>query len=657
MIAATTNYDLPPSVVARLRPKPAGTVSEWADRSRQLDAKISSEPGRWHTSRVLYLREIMDAFADPAVGQIIVIKCSRMGGTELINNLIGYTADARPMPIMYVLPRETDVADEFSGRIRGVFEQSEALAKHIPGGTWCTADQITLDTLAIYGGWASSPGTLIRKTCGAVFFDEVDNCQAAAGALGNTWELVADRLATYGYRAKHVGVTTPTHEGASGWQIYQQSDRRQFFVPCPLCGGYQTLRMDRLKWPAGATPDAIELDDLAHYECDHCNQPIACAKQPWMIARGLWMPHDQHIEEALPIGDSAIVAQAAAVRDQWRPSLAGDAPRTRRRGYWINSFYSPWRTWSQIAAKFLTCKDDPERLRTFKNSWMAQPWANAVESPEEKWLTPKIVGAREATVPAEAKLVLVTADVQKDTLYYVARAWGAAGESWLVEAGTIGSMEALYVKSYREGWPTIGAEKMAAYAGLIDSGYRTEEVYAFVRERRGMVAGKGYESRQRPVERSIVTVRDADNPLTIWLIHTTLFKSKLSRLMKSDGDKPGAWRLNADVSDAYLSHLTSEHFVEDYDKNGRKRWSWTPKQIGRPNHWLDCEVYQLALAEILEQEGELSVQTLRPQSPRLRLIRANDPPPPDPAAVPSPTPPMPKPRQISRVTGGWQGRR
>ncbi len=563
------------------------------------------------------------------------------------------------MPIMYVLPRETDVRDEFSGRIKGVFEQSESLTRHIPGGTWQTADQIDLDTLTIYGGWASSPGTLIRKTCGVVLFDEVDNCQAAAGALGNTWELVADRLATYGYRAKHVGVTTPTHEGASGWQIYQQSDRRQFWVPCPACGGYQTLRMDGLKWPKGATPDEIESNDLSRYHCEHCQTPLEHSKQAWMVNRGVWVPAAQRIEEVLPVTDTAAMSQAADWRNPWRPSIAGEAPRTRRRGYWINSFYSPWRTWSQIAAKFLTCKDDPERLRTFNNSWMAKPWANAVESPDERSLTPKIVGAKEGIVPAEAKLILATADVQRDQLYYVVRAWGALGESWLIEAGTVSSMEGFYRRTFDEGYQVADSTaRMAAYAGAIDSGYRTDEVYAFVRAHRGIVAVKGYDSRQRPVERSVVTTRDATTPLAIWLINTSLFKEKLARLMKSDADKPGAWRLNADASEAYLSHLTSEHFVEEFDTHGRKRWSWKPKQVGRPNHWLDAEVYQLALVELLEQEGEMAIQALRPHSPQRRLVLgASNPTPDSPPRPPGPTPAPRQPRPMSRVTGGWTARR
>ena len=41
---------------AGLRPEPALTVSEWADRYRQLASRDSAEPGPWRTERTPYLR-------------------------------------------------------------------------------------------------------------------------------------------------------------------------------------------------------------------------------------------------------------------------------------------------------------------------------------------------------------------------------------------------------------------------------------------------------------------------------------------------------------------------------------------------------------------------------------------------------------------------
>lgn len=50
--------------VATLKPPPELTLSQWADRYRMLSAESSAEPGRWHTDKAPYQREIMDAIGD-----------------------------------------------------------------------------------------------------------------------------------------------------------------------------------------------------------------------------------------------------------------------------------------------------------------------------------------------------------------------------------------------------------------------------------------------------------------------------------------------------------------------------------------------------------------------------------------------------------------
>lgn len=45
--------------VATLKPPPELTLSQWADRYRMLSAESSAEPGRWHTDKAPYQREIM----------------------------------------------------------------------------------------------------------------------------------------------------------------------------------------------------------------------------------------------------------------------------------------------------------------------------------------------------------------------------------------------------------------------------------------------------------------------------------------------------------------------------------------------------------------------------------------------------------------------
>ena len=61
---------------------------------------------------------------------------------------------------------------------------------------------------------------------------------------------------------------------------------------------------------------------------------------------------------------------------KWTPEIK---TRTRHKGFWINSLYSPWLTWSDIAAEFLKSKDYIELLMNFVNSWLAEVWEEKIE--------------------------------------------------------------------------------------------------------------------------------------------------------------------------------------------------------------------------------------------------------------------------------------
>ena len=62
---------------AVLKPPPALTLSEWADQYRVLSAESSAEPGRWHTDKAPYQREIMDAIGDPHIRKVVIMRSAR----------------------------------------------------------------------------------------------------------------------------------------------------------------------------------------------------------------------------------------------------------------------------------------------------------------------------------------------------------------------------------------------------------------------------------------------------------------------------------------------------------------------------------------------------------------------------------------------------
>ena len=77
------------------RARPHLSMSEWADTNRYLARGTGHESGRWRTSRVPYLREIMDAVSDPDITEMVIMKSARIGYTEgIVGNAIGANPEA-----------------------------------------------------------------------------------------------------------------------------------------------------------------------------------------------------------------------------------------------------------------------------------------------------------------------------------------------------------------------------------------------------------------------------------------------------------------------------------------------------------------------------------------------------------------------------------
>lgn len=92
-----------------LRPPPKLTVSEWAARYAVLSRETSAETGRFEAYP--YQPGWMDAFSDPSVEIITVMKSARVGWTKTLDHVIGYYLHQDPSPVLAVQPRVEDAED------------------------------------------------------------------------------------------------------------------------------------------------------------------------------------------------------------------------------------------------------------------------------------------------------------------------------------------------------------------------------------------------------------------------------------------------------------------------------------------------------------------------------------------------------------------
>jgi phage terminase large subunit GpA-like protein len=95
---------------------------------------------------------------------------------------------------------------------------------------------------------ANSAASLASRPIRVVLFDEVDRYPPSAGTEGDPVTLGKKRSTTFWNRKSLLG-STPTISGKSRIEAaYEASDKRRYWVPCPHCGEFQTLKWAAVRW-------------------------------------------------------------------------------------------------------------------------------------------------------------------------------------------------------------------------------------------------------------------------------------------------------------------------------------------------------------------------------------------------------------------------
>jgi phage terminase large subunit GpA-like protein len=216
-------------------------------------------------------------------------------------------------------------------------------------------------------------------------------------------------------------------------------------------------------------------------------------------------------------------------------------------------------------------------------------------------------------VPDGAIVLTGGVDTQKGYFCCVIRAWGVYPESWLILDEVVDKWEDV-VKIF------IGtADKPALYKSMnpelepfsvrltcVDSGYRTSEVYDFCREFRHCaraIKGKdqltGVPYKVTNIDKYPDSGRQIQGGLLLWLLDTTYFKDKISRMVHAD-QAASKWHLYRNPSEEYLKWFCGEHKVLKRDKKKGSAYEvWQPVSSHAQTHSWDAEVYAMAAGEML----------------------------------------------------------
>lgn len=562
-----------------IRPDPILTVSEWADSHRFLSQRASAEPGVWRTARTPYLRQIMDDLsATSPVEKVVFMAGAQVGKSESGNNWIGYIIDNCPGPTLSVQPTVDMAKRNSRTRIAPLIEESPRLHEKVKdprsrdSGNSMLSKEFPGGILVMTG--ANSAAGLRSMPVRFLFLDEVDAYPGDVDGEGDACALAEARTRTFS-RRKMFWTSTPTIAGRSRIEReYLDSDMQVFELPCPFCGEFQQLLWEQMKWEEGR-PETVR------YVCRSCGEGIEEHHKNKMLPQGRWSPQN---------------------------------PEGKWRGYHISSLYSPlgWFSWKDCVDKYLDAQKSDEAMRVFQNTVLGQTYADTGEAPDWEVLYHRREAFPMGQVPDKAVFITAGIDVQKDRLEMEIVGWGRNLESWSLDYVVISGDTAedeVWEQLSRQislTYPCSNGLQMPIRMAAIDTGFRTQEVYRWVKSQSAIrvMAVKGREQQSTILGQPSsveMTVRGKRirSGVKVWPVGVGVAKSELygwlRRKQPTDPDEalPFGWCHFPQHSEEFFKQLTAESLVSRIVR-GYQKYQW--EKTRERNEALDCRIYARAAA-------------------------------------------------------------
>jgi len=615
------------------------SVAEHAESTLYLSERTSAIAGYINLDYTPYLRKPMEMFTDPSVVYIYLCSGTQIGKTVFIFSILNYLIDYKPCPMLLLYP-SMDLAKSISKeRIRPMFQDCPSMARHVTGDpNDLQLLQYTLDRMTVNFAW-NSIKSVSSHPKQVVLGDEVKDFPPYID------KAVEDRTKSFPNR-KIVKTSSPLHIDDQIWRplgfkrdyeaeekaLAAQSDpgswmpvRRfvpkgsmciwQWHVPCVHCDHYQLFHPDRVRWNKD-----IPIRDLpgnAWYVCENCEGKIEDY-------------HKANIER----------------RGEWRT----DNPGGNAHGFHLSSLHTLLgdMNFGEIAAGYLRAKisGSSDEMQAFINSYLAWPferdeWGENVINISD--IIERKSGYHKNTIPEGCKILTCGVDVHAKNIYYSVWGWGDEGRGWLISWGIVetdmksGGDEALEALMALRETPFGGDRKLRVIGFCVDSGYCTEEVYAWAKQHAWIMPVKGKRGDvlvPEGAEQYIMSsTRVEKTPrgksaegVMLRTVNTGLIKRELY-----DNIKCNRYDFPIDVDQTVLAQINSEKLVKRRKKTTGEIQRFFVKKAAddddrrtSKNHYLDTCVYARACKELLCAGLSMDEAVAKwYRAPRRRQIRAS----------------------------------
>lgn len=515
---------------------------------------------------------------------------SQGGKSKTMEIIAGWKLDTDAEPVLYIGPTRNNALTVVEPKLDDMIRNCESLSKKTLFGQTYTKKIKLVAGTRLRMAWAGSVAEIKADSACVVLVDEVDEITIEVKGQGSIIPLADARHKTY-QNGITVAVSTcttgnveaklnedtglehwepSTRVSSAIWKLWQGGTRHEWAWPCPHCGEYFIPRKKLLMWPENATQDEALTSTFLACPANGCE--ITQEHRAEMNARGRAVSPGQKISP-----DGAITGTGIASPDF---------------SMWTSGLANPFITWGEMAAKWIraTMLNDVEVRKAVLNTDFAELYGTGGEAPVEDQVKLCKANYTRGTVPENTRVITMGVDVQGNRLVYVVRAWLYNWESYLIDWGELWGDT-----SHNEVWSELEVLRMTGFEGydinltIVDSGYRSDKVYALVRRnKRSIRAAKGYDKLDKPFYASKVDVTPSKgkvikNGVQLWHFDTDRTKSWVHSRITQDKDQAGQWHIPAEVDDDYCKQLIAEERVE-LDDGG---FEW--QEIGPDNHYLDAE--------------------------------------------------------------------
>ena len=666
-------------IIDRIRPPEATDCVTWNERHARVSSRDSNEPGGFKIDKASYFRHWLDIVSARKLGrsymgdrdpyahlteQIWIIKGVQLGGTRsFVLAVLAYLCDQHPGPMGYFLPTDDDFSDVQEDRLRPLFEDCEALSRHLPRGkeamrVGLTEDSWRLDAMSLYFLSLSKARDLRSRPLKYGNFDEFDLAPLSVKTSkdkdeGDPIALAIKRGTTFEQTRLFYGVTSPTTMHGHGWRRLQTGSHERLLVECPHCGRCQQLDPDNLvvvddEGVVRSIADAVK-DGLSHelikmrkwgrWRCgnSYCASLFTNAQRNRLVLEAahkrLWMPGTWACDAMHPQGAWTPHAEFDDLVDGIGRLRAIHPPETTIRTGHLHSLFSRWVSVSEFAAEEVrvAASGSWEARVAHRNTMRGEPTLDEGATPPPK-LERIVLSASsgKGICPPDTQRIVTTTDQQgaskdKSWFPYTVRAVRSHGRTVLVDEGVVQGWDGLRELEKRTYW--VGREQRTCDVISTDgaNGPMLSYILGWAAENAALrIVIAGRDSLASPVQlRSNRGLRRGGkgrrilNNVRFFYAEPNAWKTMLDDRIRAaeapDGDpaKQGqpAWETHQAPDAEYLASLGSEERRRSVDKRGRVCYRWLPREMvnsvgslvqREDTHWWDCEWHQLVLAHVLK---------------------------------------------------------